>query len=324
MLSNLKNLSRFGYLVSPINRSVNGSINGLINRSINKPQNTRNLITVVNQAEIAYREFLGSNRVRLEPGLHIKLPLLHHLSRVDMREQGINIENLHGYTKDNVPVIISGTLFMRVTDAEKACFEVRNYIAAVSAVGESSVRSVIGKFEYDTITSERNKINVELKNVIGLSIAEWGTECTRFEIQNMSPANRGVTEQLEAQMRAERSRRENELNTIAKIKTAEGEKQSHIFQSEGAAISIENKAKADKYAVEQATKAVVDQLSQIKQALPNVPDDKVLDFLLESKRLENLNALSRSDNKQIYFVNSQGMLPTQYGKIVSDLLNKEA
>ena len=289
-----------------------------------KPQAVRNIITVVNQAEVAYREFLGSNRIRLEPGLHLNIPLLHYLSRVDMREQGIAIQELHGFTKDNVPVKVSGTLFIKVDDAEKACFKVQNYHNAVSAVGESAVRSIIGKFEYDTITSERNKINVELKETIGHSISEWGTQCTRFEIQNMAPANNSVTEQLEAQMRAERARRENELNTIAKINTAEGEKKSQIFQSEAQAISIENKAKADKYSVEQATQAVVQQISQIKQSLNNVSDNQVLEFLLESKRLENLNALARSDNKQIYFVNSEGMMPTQYGKIVSDLMNSKA
>lgn len=291
-------------------------------RNLTKPQYVRNLITIINQAEVAYREFLGSNRIHLKPGLHWNLPLLHHLSRVDMRELGINIKELHGYTKDNVPVIISGTLFIKVDDAEKACFKVQNYRHAVSAVGESAVRSIIGKFEYDTITSERNKINTELRDTIGQSISEWGTQCTRFEIQNMAPANDSVTEQLESQMRAERARRENELNTIAKINTAEGEKKSQIFQSEAHAISIENKAKADKYAVEQDTQAVVNQISQIKQSLTNVSDEKVLNFLLESKRLENLNALAKSDNKQIYFVNSEGMMPTQYGKIASDFMNK--
>ncbi len=30
--------------------------------------------TVINQAEVAYREFLGKNRVKLNPGLRINLP----------------------------------------------------------------------------------------------------------------------------------------------------------------------------------------------------------------------------------------------------------
>jgi regulator of protease activity HflC (stomatin/prohibitin superfamily) len=42
-----------------------------------------------------------------------------------------------------------------------------------------------------------------------------------------------VTEQLEAQMRAERARRENELNVRASINTAEGSKRAKILESEG-------------------------------------------------------------------------------------------
>ena len=40
----------------------------------------------------------------------------------------------------------------------------------------------------------------------------------------MSTANNNVTQQLEeAQMRAERSRRENELNNLAQVNSAEGD-----------------------------------------------------------------------------------------------------
>jgi hypothetical protein len=58
----------------------------------------RNLITVVNQGEICYREFLGTNRVKLEPGLRINLPILHKIQRVDMRETGNEIKNIKAFT----------------------------------------------------------------------------------------------------------------------------------------------------------------------------------------------------------------------------------
>jgi filamentous hemagglutinin family protein len=283
---------------------------------------TRPFITVVNQAQIAYREFLGSNRVKLNPGIHLNIPILHSTQTLDLRETGINIKELHGYTKDNVPVKISGTLFIKVDDPEKACFSVVDYYNSVAVVGESAIRSIIGKFEYDTITAERNQINVELKENIGKSIIEWGTSCTRFEIQNMAPANDSVTEQLEAQMRAERSRRENALNTEAKINTAQGEKQAHIYRSEADRIAVQNKAEADNFSIQQNTKAIVDQIKALKESMPNLTNQEIVNYLLESKRLENLNGIAQSDNKQVYFLNSNGMVPTQYGKILTDMNNK--
>ena len=53
---------------------------------LNHKLNHRTFITIVNQAEIAYREFLGTNRTQLNPGIHIKVPFLHKLQRVNMRE----------------------------------------------------------------------------------------------------------------------------------------------------------------------------------------------------------------------------------------------
>jgi hypothetical protein len=44
------------------------------------------------------------------------------------------------------------------------------YKNSILAVGESTTRSIIGRFEYDTIIRERNEINKELINVIGDSI----------------------------------------------------------------------------------------------------------------------------------------------------------
>jgi regulator of protease activity HflC (stomatin/prohibitin superfamily) len=62
---------------------------------------------VINQAEVAYREFLGRNRVPLPPGLHLNLPILHTLWRVDIRERSVEIDEITGFTKDNVPIVVS-------------------------------------------------------------------------------------------------------------------------------------------------------------------------------------------------------------------------
>lgn len=281
-------------------------------------------MTVVQQAEVAFREFLGGNRVQLQPGLHIKLPVLHTLWRVDMRERGINIAEIVGFTKDNVPIKVSGTLFIQVDDPEKACFGVSDYFQAVTAIGQSAVRSIIGRFDYDTLTAERNQINVELRDVIGKTIAGWGTMCTRFEIQTMAPANQSVTEQLEAQMRAERARRENELNVRASINTAEGEKRAQILRSEGALQAARNEADAQKYAIQAQTEAVVEQIRFLKDSLPSASDAVIVDYLLESKRLENLKVVGEGSNKQIYFLDPRLEATsdvTKRAKIITDMIN---
>lgn len=73
-----------------------------------------------------------------------------------------------------------------------------------------------------------------LRITIGGSIAQWGAECTKFEIQLFEPQNAQIKRQLELQMEAERRRRQQELDTRANINIAEGAKQSAILHSEGA------------------------------------------------------------------------------------------
>jgi regulator of protease activity HflC (stomatin/prohibitin superfamily) len=271
----------------------------------------RSFLTVVNQAEICFREFVGGNRVRLEPGLKICLPLLHTLHRVDSRERGIWIGDLNCFTKDNVPVVASGTLFFKVFDAEKACFAVKNYLSSVDAVGSSSARAVIGRFEYDETIKEREKLNIELQKVIGLSIENWGVECTRFEIGKFDPQNKHTSDNLEKQMQAERARRENELNTQANIRTAEGEKFSKQHKADGDYYTSQKVADAQKYNVNKSTEALIYRIQQIKLSLPTLTDEQIMTIVLEEKRLAHLAEIaSHPQGKNTYFVDPKSAFPT--------------
>ncbi|KAJ7838404.1 hypothetical protein B0H13DRAFT_1474595, partial [Mycena leptocephala] len=106
--------------------------------------------------------------------------------------------------------------------------------------------AVLGHFTYDQVISDRNELNKKLNTVIGSSIASWGVECTRFEIQSFQPANREVEVRCpltqyapnlippsQRQMEAERNRRKQLLDTQAQINVAEGQKQRVILESEG-------------------------------------------------------------------------------------------
>src|SRR5690348_17097105 len=75
---------------------------------------SRNIFRIIPQGTVGYRLTFGKNPLLLKPGLHIKLPIIHSLIRVDMREIGAGIGDLHGCTKDNVPVLVSGTLFYKI------------------------------------------------------------------------------------------------------------------------------------------------------------------------------------------------------------------
>lgn len=279
----------------------------------------RTFITVINQAEVAYREFLGQNRVKLNPGLRINLPILHSLYRVSLKEHFVELDNQNAYTKDNVPVTVSGTVFYKVVEPEKVCFNIGNPVHAVKSVGESSFRAVVGKFDYDEIISNRNDINKEMLNILGKTTLDWGIDTTRLEIQNFGPQNSDVARQLEKQMQAERSRRENELQTQADIRTAEGAKQIAILNSEGLLISARNKSDALKYELSATSSGLADQISSLAEKF-NGDTEKASAYLLEMKRLDHLEKLAETNNK-VYFIPDNGLFPK--AKIISDIFNEK-
>ncbi len=279
----------------------------------------RHFITVINQAEVAYREFLGKNRVKLNPGLRLNLPIFHNTYRVSLKEHFVNLDNQNAYTKDNVPVTVSGTVFYKVVDAEKVCFTIGNPVMAVKNVGESSFRAVIGKFDYDEIIANRNDINNEMLKILGKTTVDWGMNTTRLEIQNFGPQNHEVARQLEKQMQAERSRRENELQTQADIRSAEGAKQIAILNSEGLLISAKNKSDAMKYELATTSSGLSEQISCLAKTLGG-DTIKASEFLLEMKRLEHLSKMAEKDNK-VYFMSEKGLFPK--AKVITDMMKEE-
>ncbi|KAF5310191.1 hypothetical protein D9619_010596 [Psilocybe cf. subviscida] len=262
---------------------------------------------------------LGRDPVKLTPGLNLNIPFYHEATVVDMRESSVNIPNLPAYTADNVPVICSGSLFYRVNDSYRATFAVSEVQKNVQNIGTSAVRSVLGTFTYDEVISDRNGLNTKLNKVIGSSIATWGVECTRFEIQSFQPANREVERQLELQMEAERNRRKQLLDTQAQINVAEGQKQRVILESEGHLAAKANEADAsyktlfrEAEARQQQSlmeaSALAQQVDHIARSLASNPDNVTpedrklaLTTLVELRRLEQLRAIANGQGNSTYF-----------------------
>jgi regulator of protease activity HflC (stomatin/prohibitin superfamily) len=281
---------------------------------------TRGFFTLVRQSEIGYREFLGMGRTRLEPGPRLALPLLHKIHRVPTNEVGVDIDRMHCYTNENVGVIVTGTLFYRITDAEKACFDVKDYHTSICRVGQSTVRTIIGQFDYDKIIKDRNAVNSELKNIIGETIDCWGVVCTRFEIGDFTPQNDSVAKILEKQMGAERARRENELNTQANVRTAEGEKLAKIHGSDAEFYRVQKLADSGMYEFNRTTEVMINRINQIRTSLPGLTDEQIMTMVLEEKRLEHLKTLAaHPDGKTTYFVDPKSIFPT-----LNALMNKSS
>ena len=141
-----------------------------------------------------------------EPGLNLIVPFADRMVRVPIQTVVMNVPGQGAITRDNVTVNVDAVVYFRVTDAVRAVVNVENYIGAVSQVAQTSLRSVIGRADLDTLLSDREKVNAELRAVIDTPTEEWGVSVDRVEVRDIALPET-MRRSMSAQAEAERDRR---------------------------------------------------------------------------------------------------------------------
>ncbi|HBF00128.1 MAG TPA: hypothetical protein DDW46_03635 [Dehalococcoidia bacterium] len=199
------------------------------------------LIKVVKQYERLAVFTLGKFNERSGlrgPGLQILIWPFQTGTRIDLREEVINIPRQTNITRDNAPIDITFLVYLRPieSEAQKVVLEVINYHQAVIGMATTILRAVIGEMNVDDVLSQRERINQELRVKLDDITGRWGIRVSAVEIKEIEPAPE-IQEAMNRQMSAERIRRadvtEAEGKRQAEIEIAEGDKQAEILRAEG-------------------------------------------------------------------------------------------
>ena len=121
-------------------------------------------------------------------------------------------------SKDNVSVQVNAIVFFRVVDPEKAIIQVENYLVATSQLAQTTLRAVLGKHELDEMLIERERLNIDVQQILDAQTDSWGIKVTNVEIKHID-LNESMIRAIARQAEAERERR-------AKVIHAEGERQA--------------------------------------------------------------------------------------------------
>ena len=205
---------------------------------------------VVRPFEKGLVEFLGRYEQTVESGLRWVMPFVKRITKIDMREQVIDVPPQEVITKDNVVVTVDAVIYFEATDPVKLEYNVGNFVLAVTKLAQTNLRNVVGDLDLDAALTSREIINAKLRQILDDATDKWGTRVVRVEIQRIEPPA-DVTEAMHRQMKAERDRRavvtEAEGEKTARILRAEGIKQQSIVEAEGQAEAIMRVADADRY-----------------------------------------------------------------------------
>jgi regulator of protease activity HflC (stomatin/prohibitin superfamily) len=177
---------------------------------------------------------LGRLIAQKGPGLILLIPFIDQMVRVDLRTVTLNVPPQEVITKDNVTVRVNAVAYFRVIDANRAVTEIENYLLATSQISQTTLRSVLGKAELDALLGERERLNLELQQIIDEQTEPWGIKVSTVEVKDVElpqEMQRAIARQAEA----ERERR-------AKIIAADGEFQAAEKLSDAANIISRNPA----------------------------------------------------------------------------------
>src|SRR4030042_310663 len=179
---------------------------------------------------------LGRFMKLLNPGFNYVRPLINEVIKIDLRTQVMDVPRQEVITKDNSPTNVDAIIYIKVVDPVKAFFQVTNYRTATIYLAQTTLRSIIGDMELDEILSNRQKINLHLRDVLDQATDKWGVKVEGVEIREVDPAGK-VKDSMEEQTSAERLRRAAILKADgpqkAGILRGGGEKRSRILQAEG-------------------------------------------------------------------------------------------
>ena len=152
------------------------------------------------------------------PGIIFILPGVDKLLRISLRTVALEIPAQDVITRDNISLKVNAVVYFRVVDPNKAVVQIENYLYGTSQLAQTTLRSIIGQSQLDELLSERDKINIQLQDMLDKQTEPWGIKVSLVETKQVdldTEMQRAIARQAEA----ERERR-------AKVIHAEGEAQA--------------------------------------------------------------------------------------------------
>jgi hypothetical protein len=175
-------------------------------------------IRVLREYERAVVFRLGRLVGQKGPGIVLLIPLIDRMVRVDLRTVTFEVPPQDVITRDNVPAKVNAVAYYRVIDPVKSVVEVERIRNATSQIAQTTLRSVLGKADLDTLLAERETLNESLQQSIDDQTDPWGVKVSTVEIKDVG-IPQGMQRAMARQAEAERERR-------AKVINAEGEFQA--------------------------------------------------------------------------------------------------
>ena len=148
------------------------------------------------------------------PGLIFVFKPIDQMVRITTRQTVMEVPAQDVITRDNVTIKVNAVVTLKVIDPILAVIKVENYAYQTSQFAQTTLRSVLGEVELDTLLSHRDSLNLRIQDIMDKRTEPFGVKVLSVEVKQVD---------LPDQM----------LRAMAKQAEAEREKRSKIIHADG-------------------------------------------------------------------------------------------
>ena len=174
---------------------------------------------------------VGGKPMAKGPGLIFLIPVVDKLVKVSLRTVTMDVPPQDVITRDNVSIKVNAVIYFRVMDPIKAIIDIENYLYGTSQLSQTTLRSVCGQVELDTLLSKRDNINLQIQEIIDKHTEPWGVKVVTVEVKAIDlpeEMRRAMAKQAEA----ERERRSKVIHAEGEYQAAEKLKDAAVIISD--------------------------------------------------------------------------------------------
>ncbi|HJW11384.1 MAG TPA: stomatin-like protein [Albitalea sp.] len=265
-------------------------------------------VRIVPQQYAFVVERLGRFHAVLEPGLNLIIPFLDRVAyQHSLKEVPLDVPEQVCITKDNTQLAVDGILYYQVTDPRLASYGSANYVAAITQLAQTTLRSVIGKMELDKSFESREEINKHIVQELDEAGRNWGIKVLRYEIKSITPPE-SILRAMQAQITAEREKRaliaKSEGERQQEINIADGQRQAAILKSEGDKQAAINRAQGDATAIRVIAEANAAGVRAVAEAIADKGGMDAANLKVATQYVDAFSNLAKTSNTLIVPANA--------------------
>lgn len=219
-------------------------------------------VRIIPQNMVGMVSVLGKYQKQIEPGLHVVVPVITHVDRVDLAQVPIRLSEQSVISQDNAEVIISLSLNYHVTNPYKFTFENADSVKSMIQQSRAHLRGIIGTMDLNDVLNGTERINAALSRELGSITDAYGVNVDRINIDTIQPTPE-IQESMNKQINATRERE-------AAIARAQGEARSIELTTKAKNDALVATAEADAKAVRLAADAEAYRIQKANEILSQV------------------------------------------------------